>query len=130
MENTRQEKISRLLQKEFGDMFVHYARQIQGVIVSVSEVRVSPDLSIARVYLSIFPTDKAEAIITKVNADTKSLRYELGRRMRHQLRIVPELTFYNDESIEKLTQIDEILKADPYLHVDMEELNGDGVYKD
>ncbi len=130
MENTRQEKISRLLQKEFGDMFVHYARQIQGVIVSVSEVRVSPDLSIARVYLSIFPTDKAEAIIAKVNADTKSLRYELGRRMRHQLRIVPELTFYNDESIEKLTQIDEILKADPYLHVDMEELNGDGIYKD
>lgn len=108
-----------MLQKEFGEIFVLYARKIQGVIISVSEVRVSPDLSIARVYLSIFPTDRAAAIIDQVNRDTKALRFELGQRVRHHLRIIPELTFYNDESIEKLSKIDELLNADPYLHVDL-----------
>lgn len=121
METTRQEKISRLLQKEFGDIFVLYGRQIQGIIISVSEVRVSPDLSIARVYLSIFPTDRAEATINRINTDTKQLRYELGRRLRHQLRIIPDITFYNDESIEKLSHIDTILNADPFLHADLGE---------
>lgn len=121
MENTRQERIARMLQKEFGDIFVLYSRKIQGVIISVSEVRISPDLSIARVYLSIFPTDKAPSIIEAVNRDTKALRFELGKRVRHQLRIVPELNFYNDMSIERLSKIDELLNADPYLHLDQEE---------
>ncbi len=123
MENTRQEKIERMLQKEFGEIFVLYARHIQGVLISVSEVRVSPDLSIARVYLSIFPTEKAQDIMASVNADTKQLRYELGRRTRHQLRIIPEITFYNDESIEKLSHIDEILNNDPFLHVDLDDFD-------
>ncbi|MGM9806056.1 MAG: 30S ribosome-binding factor RbfA [Candidatus Aphodosoma sp.] len=121
MENTRQERIARMLQKEFGDIFVLYSRKIQGVIISVSEVRISPDLSIARVYLSIFPTDKAPSIIEAVNRDTKALRFELGKRVRHQLRIVPELSFYNDMSIERLSKIDELLNADPYLHLDQED---------
>lgn len=119
MENTRQEKIARMLQKEFGEIFVLYARKIQGVIISVSEVRVTPDLSIARIYLSIFPTEKALPIIEQVNKDVKALRFELGQRVRHHLRIIPELNFYNDESIEKLSKIDELLGADPYLHVDL-----------
>lgn len=112
MENTRQEKIARMLQKEFGDIFVLYARKIQGVIITVSEVRISPDLSIARVYLSIFPTEKAAELIERINLDTKALRFELGQRVRHQLRLIPELTFYNDESIERLNRIDELLKAE------------------
>lgn len=113
MEVSRQEKIARMLQKEFGDIFVHYARRIQGVIISVSEVRITPDLSIARVYLSIFPTAKAQEIIEAVNRDTKALRFELGQRVRHQLRIVPEVIFYNDESMDRLAKIDEILAANP-----------------
>lgn len=119
METTRQEKIARMLQKEFGEIFVLYARKIQGVIITVSEVRVSPDLSIARVYLSVFPTDRAADIVECVKRDTKALRFELGQRVRHQLRLIPELTFYNDESIERLSRIDELLDADPYLHVDL-----------
>lgn len=91
MENTRQEKIARLLQREFGDIFVLYARKIQGVLITVSEVRISPDLSVARVYLSIFPTERAADIIERVSRDTKALRFELGQRLRHQLRIVPEV---------------------------------------
>ena len=70
MESTRQEKIARMLQKEFGEIFIHYARQIQGTLISVSEVRITPDLSIARIYLSVFPTDKAtaEALLPKVSS--------------------------------------------------------------
>ena len=105
MQSTRQEKISRLLQKEFGDIFVHYGRQIQGVIISVSEVRITSDLSISRIYLSIFPTEKSSEIIERINADKSAIRYELGRRLRNQLRIIPELNFYLDESIDKLANI-------------------------
>ena len=121
MQSTRQEKISRLLQKEFGDIFVHYGRQIQGVIISVSEVRITSDLSISRIYLSIFPTEKATELIERINADKSSIRYELGRRLRNQLRIIPELNFYLDESIDKLANIDKILGADPYLPVPLDE---------
>lgn len=125
MQSTRQEKISRLLQKEFGDIFVHYGRQIQGVIISVSEVRITSDLSISRIYLSIFPTEKATELIERINADKSSIRYELGRRLRNQLRIIPELNFYLDESIDKLANIDKILGADPYLHVPLDEEEDD-----
>lgn len=121
MQSTRQEKISRLLQKEFGDIFVHYGRHIQGVIISVSEVRITSDLSISRIYLSIFPTEKATELIERINADKSSIRYELGRRLRNQLRIIPELNFYLDESIDKLANIDKILGADPYLHVPLDD---------
>ncbi|MCI7728191.1 MAG: 30S ribosome-binding factor RbfA [Bacteroidales bacterium] len=125
MQSTRQEKISRLLQKEFGDIFVHYGRQIQGVIISVSEVRITSDLSISRIYLSIFPTEKATELIERINADKSSIRYELGRRLRNQLRIIPELNFYLDESIDKLANIDKILGADPYLHVPLDDEEDD-----
>lgn len=64
-----------------------------GVLVSVSAVRISPDMSIARVYLSVFPSEKAEEIVKNVNDNMKTIRYELGTRVRHQLRIIPELKF-------------------------------------
>jgi len=110
METTRQEKIARLLQKELGELFLLYARQLQGVLITVTEVRVTTDLSLARVFLSVFPTDKATGIMPQVQADTKSIRFELGKRVRHQLRIVPEISFYLDESMEKLDHIDQLLK--------------------
>ena len=64
-----------------------------GILVSVSAVRISPDLSVARAYLSIFPSEKAEEMIKNINENMKSVRYELGTRVRHQLRIIPELKF-------------------------------------
>ncbi|MCQ2343558.1 MAG: ribosome-binding factor A [Paludibacteraceae bacterium] len=100
-----------MLQKEFGDIFVLYARRIGNVIISVSEVRVTPDLSMAKVFLSTFPTAKAGEIMEKVEADAKSLRYELARRLRNNLRIIPEFTFYNDETEEKLAHIDDLLAS-------------------
>ena len=113
METTRQQKISRKLQQELGEIFLLYARKLQGTLITVSSVRVSPDLGIARTYLSIFPSEKANAVIEQVNADTKAIRFDLGKRVRHQLRIVPELYFHVDDSLDYLENIDNLLKQDP-----------------
>ena len=110
METTILEKIARLLQKELGELFLLYARQLQGVLITVTEVRVTTDLSLGRVFLSVFPTNKSAEVMLQVQSDTKSIRFELGKRVRHQLRIVPELSFYLDESMEKLEHIDQLLK--------------------
>lgn len=110
METTRMQKIARLLQKELGDIFLTYARKYQGLLISVSEVRISPDLSIAHVYLSIFPSERGAEIIGQINADNKSIRFELGNRVRFQLRIIPELNFHIDETLDQLEHIDQLLK--------------------
>ena len=110
METTRQNKIDRLLQKELGDIFLLQTKSMHGVLVSVSAVRISPDMSIARVYLSIFPSEKGEELIKNINANMKSIRYELGTRVRFQLRIIPELKFFLDDSLDYLERIDELLK--------------------
>ena len=104
------QKIARLLQKELGDIFLTYARKYQGLLISVSEVRISPDLSIAHVYLSIFPSERGAEIIGQINADNKSIRFELGNRVRFQLRIIPELNFHIDETLDQLEHIDQLLK--------------------
>lgn len=109
MDNQRQERIARLLQKELGEMFITFEREKRGVIVSVSEVRVTSDLGLARVYLSVFPPQKTDEIVEFVQAETKSFRFNLGRRVKNQLRLVPQLVFYRDDSIEKLERIDELL---------------------
>ena len=110
METTRQNKIARLLQKELGDIFLLQTKSMHGVLVSVSAVRISPVMSIARVYLSIFPSEKGEELIKNINANMKSIRYELGTRVRFQLRIIPELKFFLDDSLDYLERIDELLK--------------------
>ncbi len=110
METTRQNKIARLLQKELGEIFLVQAKALPGVLVSVSAVRISPDLSVARAYLSIFPSDKSEEMVKNINANMKTIRYELGTRVRHQLRIIPELKFFVDDSLDYLEHIDELLK--------------------
>ena len=110
METTRQNKIARLLQKELSDIFLLQAKSMPGILISVSAVRISPDLSGARAYLSIFPSEKAEEMIKNINENMKSIRYELGTRVRHQLRIIPELKFFVDDSLDYLEKIDELLK--------------------
>jgi len=110
METTRQNKISRLIQKELSDIFLLQAKSMNGVIVSVTNVRISPDLSIAHANVSVFPSEKSEEIVANLNANMKSIRYELGTRVRHQLRIIPELKFHLDDSLDYLEHIDELLK--------------------
>lgn len=109
METTRQNKIARLIQKELSDIFQKQTMHMRGVLVSVSACRISPDMSICRVYLSIFPSERAEEIIGNITANQKQVRFELGNRMRHQLRIIPELKFFIDDSLDYAQHIDELL---------------------
>ena len=110
METTRQNKISRLIQKELSEIFLLQTKSMNGVLVSVSAVRISPDMSIARVYLSVFPSERSQEIVKNINDNMKSIRYELGSRVRHQLRIIPELKFFVDDSLDYAERIDELLK--------------------
>lgn len=111
METTRQQKICRLLQKELSDIFQRQTQATHGVLVSVSAVRISPDLSIARVYLSIFPSERADELLANITANARSLRYDLGKRVRYQLRIIPELKFFLDDSLDYIEHIDNLLKS-------------------
>lgn len=112
MQSTRLEKIARLLQKELSEIFRLETAKMGGVIVSVSAVRVSPDLSIARAYLSVFPSERAKEIMDNINANEKSVRYNLAQRVRYQLRKTPDLHFYLDDSLDYIQHIDELLASD------------------
>ncbi|MBQ2491212.1 MAG: 30S ribosome-binding factor RbfA [Muribaculaceae bacterium] len=112
MQGTRLEKIARLIQKELSELFRAETAKTRGTIVSVSSVRVSPDLSIARVYLSVFPSDQGAAVVKNVNDNEKTVRYNLAQRVRFQLRRTPELVFYLDDSLDYIEHIDQLLQAD------------------
>lgn len=109
MESTRQAKIARLLQKDLSEIFRQQTAQTRGTIVSVSAVRVSPDLSVAKAYLSIFPSDKAAEILKNIQANAQTIRYELAQKVRFQLRKTPELQFYIDDSLDYIENIDNLL---------------------
>ncbi len=110
MQETRQNKIARLLQKELSVIFQQQTRAMHGVMVSVTQVRVSPDLGICTAHLSIFPSERGEEIIQNINKAKGQIRYELGTRVRHQLRIIPELRFFIDDSLDYIDRIDQLLK--------------------
>ena len=110
MQETRQNRIARLLQKELAEIFQAQTRAMHGVLVSVTRVRISPDLSICTAYLSIFPSDNAQQMLENIRRNEKSVRYELGQRVRNQLRIIPELRFFIDDSLDYLEHIDQLLK--------------------
>ena len=110
MQETRQNRIARLLQKELSLIFQSQTRMMHGVMVSVTRCRVSPDLSICTAYLSIFPSEKGEELLQNIEKNSQQIRFALGQRVRHQLRIVPELRFFIDDSLDYIERIDELLK--------------------
>ena len=110
MPGTGLEKISRLLQKELSAIFRLETAKMGGVLVSVSTVRVSPDLSVARAYLSIFPSERAQELIGNINDNVAAIRYALASRVKYQLRRTPELSFFIDDSLDYIEHIDELLK--------------------
>jgi ribosome-binding factor A len=111
MESTRQKKVSRLIQKELADIFIKKNNEIaHGKLVSVTTVRVSPDLSFARVFLSIFPTKGQNEVFEVIKEMTPKIRFELGQKVRTQLRIVPEIAFFIDDSLDYIDNIDKLLK--------------------
>ncbi|MDR0429142.1 MAG: 30S ribosome-binding factor RbfA [Tannerellaceae bacterium] len=109
MDRKRLEKIERLIQKELGDIFQKQTQAMPGTLISVSRVRVSADLSVTKAYLSIFPSGKGKELIEAIRANTKAIRYDLGQRVRTQLRHIPELTFFIDDSLDYIENIDKLL---------------------
>ncbi len=109
-ENTRQQKIARQIQKDLGEMFGReLADLVRGAMVTVTEVRMSPDLEYARVWVSVFPFERHEAIMASLEANNWRIRKALGAKVRNQMRVVPELTFALDDSFEYIEKIDNLL---------------------
>ena len=112
MESNRQQKINRLIQKELSEIFLLETKKMQGVLISVTNVRVSPDLGLAHTYLSIFPSGRADELIKNINENVKSVRYDLGKRVGKQLRVVPDLNFHLDDSLDYIDNIDRLLNKE------------------
>ncbi|MAC87424.1 MAG: ribosome-binding factor A [Gammaproteobacteria bacterium] len=112
-ETNRQQKIAGVLQKDLVDVLQKAAQDgMQGVIISVSKVSVTPDLGIAKVYLSVFPSDKRNTIVEGVKSNSPLIRHELAKRTRNQLRRMPELLFFGDDSLDYIEEIDKSLRGE------------------
>ncbi len=111
MESKRQERITKLLQKDLGMIFQTEMQHLaKGAMVTVTKVNISPDLSLAKVYLSLFASRNKEAALQNIRKHTSELRGKLGNKIRHQLRIVPNLAFFIDDSLDYIENIDNLLK--------------------
>ncbi len=114
METNRQKKMGALLQEELVDILQGEVRKngISNLIISVSKVVVTTDLSIAKVYLSIFPTEKSAELLKAIQSNAPLVKHDLAQRVKNQLRKVPSLMFYIDDSLDYIEQIDNALKGD------------------
>ncbi|MDX9772239.1 MAG: 30S ribosome-binding factor RbfA [Bacteroidales bacterium] len=111
MESTRQKKVARLVQKELAELIMlHGGEMAPGKMISVTTVRVSPDLSLAKTWVSIFPSEGSDAVLTVLRNNVSRLRYEMGQKVRNQLRIVPEIAFFIDDSNDYIDKISNLLK--------------------
>ena len=123
MESQRQKKIASVLQRDLVQVLQGAAREggMKGVIISVTQVKVTVDLSIAKVYLSIFPIKQAKVLIEGISSNAPIIKHELAQRTKHQLRRMPELLFFIDDSLEYIDQIDRSLKGteNPILNDDL-----------
>ncbi|MGL4585324.1 MAG: 30S ribosome-binding factor RbfA [Flavobacterium sp.] len=123
METNRQKKMGALLQKDIVDILQGEVRKngITNLVISVSKVNITSDLSVARVYLSIFPIDKGKELLEGIKSNAPIIKHELSQRVKHQMRKVPDLMFYVDDSLEYIDQIDQALKGEenPILNRDL-----------
>lgn len=112
-ETNRQRKIAALLQKDLVDVLQRAAQNgMKGVIISVSKVSVTADLGVAKVYLSIFPSAKRDEIVEGIKSNTSLIRHEMAQRTRNQLRRMPDLLFFGDDSLDYIEEIDKSLKGE------------------
>lgn len=111
MESTRQQKVAKQIQKDISEIFSREMTDLfRGVMATVTAVKVSPDLGYAKVYVSVFPFDRSGEIMNQITANEWKIRKSLGQRIRNQLRVVPELAFFLDDSLEYIENIDNLLK--------------------
>lgn len=123
METNRQKKIGALLQNDLVDILQGEIRKngISNLVISVSKVNVTTDLSVAKVFLSVFPTDKAGEILSAIKTNTPLIKHDLSQRVKNQLRKVPNLIFYIDDSLDYIEKIDSALsrKENPVLNPEL-----------
>ena len=112
MESTRQKKVGRLIQKELAEIFRSETRNMfGGNMITPTVIRMSPDLMLAKVYLSIFPSKKQDEVLEMVNSTSGEIRYNLGRKIGKQVKGIPELAFYIDDSHDYAERIDNLLNS-------------------
>ena len=113
-ESNRQKKIAGVLQNDLAIVLQKMLRDAgqSGIIISVSKVTVTTDLSLSKVYVSVFPPDKAELIVTELNEQKPKIKHQIAQKTRHQLRKMPDLVFYNDDSLEYINTIEKAVKGD------------------
>ncbi len=114
METNRQKKIGGVLQKDLAEILQNHLRDsgVTGVLISVSKVKVTSDLSIAKVYLSIFPSKNANTLLEEINAVKYKIKHELSQRTKHQMRRMPSLEFFVDDSLEYIENIEKSIKGE------------------
>ena len=113
METKRQNRINKLLQKDLGEILQLEGRNLfSGAMLTVTKVQVTPDLGLAKIYISIFASKDNAATLKTVRSHTKEIRHQLSQRVKLQLRIVPNLSFYMDDSLDYIENIDNLLKND------------------
>ncbi|GAB4133851.1 MAG: 30S ribosome-binding factor RbfA [Bacteroidia bacterium] len=111
METTRQQKFARLIQKEMAEIFQFDMKGKYGnIMITVTMVRVSPDLGVAKVYVSLFPVKEKDKMLDLIRSHSHEIRGHLGKRIGKQVRIIPELIFYIDDSLDYAERIEELLK--------------------
>lgn len=110
MNTTRQQKIAAMLQRELAGIFLADGKNIYKCMITVTNVTVSPDLSVARAYLSVYNTPDKNAVIELVKSNSKDIRFRLGQKIRSQVRVIPSLDFFIDDTLDYLERIDELLK--------------------
>ncbi len=114
LESNRQKKIARVLQNDLAVVLQKSLRDAghANILLSVTKVNVTIDLSIAKVYVSIFPVENARKIISELDLVKSKIKHQVAQVVRHQLRKMPDLKFYNDDSLEYIDQIDKAVKGD------------------
>ncbi len=111
MENMRLDRVSKLLQKDLGEILQYDLKHVtKKSMVTVTKVQVSPDLSLAKVYLSLFATSDKKTLLKDIKRHSKEIRGKLGFRIKNQMRVVPDLQFYEDDSLDYIENIDQLLK--------------------
>jgi ribosome-binding factor A len=111
METKRQKRIAKIIQMDLAEILQGEVRKnnIHNLIITVSKVRVTPDLTLARIYISVFPSEKAEQVVNALQSNAKIIKHDVAQRVKNQLRKMPDLLFFRDDSLDYIDKIDEEL---------------------
>ncbi len=112
MQSKRQLQVAGIIRKELANLIQHkFHGLVKGRLLTVTSVKMTPDLGVAKVYMSIFPSNDGDKIIKEINNNVAKIRFELGNVIKNDLRHIPELVFYLDDSLDYIDKIDQALKS-------------------